>query len=542
MRVGSYEIQAPIGVGGMGEVYRAVDLELHRTVALKVLPDQFVKDAERVSRFEREATTLASLNHPNVAQIYGVVGGANETRALAMEFVDGEDLAARIRRGPLPLDEALPIARQIAAALEAAHEIGIVHRDLKPANVRVRPDGVVKVLDFGLARTILPPELSPAKADSPTVTAPAMTEPGVILGTAAYMSPEQASGRVVDRRCDIWSLGCVVFEMLSGQRPFAAETVTETLSAVLRDTPDWNRLPAATPSPIRRLLKRCLEKEPTRRLDSAAAVRIEIDETIAGSATEPVASVSSSSQRRPWLLAAVSAAIAIASIGAWLSGLRPSSSAPELRLDITTPGEADPYSFALSPDGTKIVFVSAGRNTPLQLWLRSFDTDTAVAVPNTEGAVYPFWSPDSQFLGFYANGKLKRVNLAGGAAVTLADAAAGRGASWGVNSQILFTQNASGAISVVSATGSGVRNVTSLAAGDAGHLSPVWHPDGRRFFSSSEAVIPNCAAFIWPASIGPGSPGSSTPMVRLNFAGPGTQSLFERARYMSRRSTMRVTL
>ena len=269
----------------MGEVYRAIDSELHRVVALKVLPEHFVNDPDRVARFEREATTLASINHPHVAQIYGIARGADDRPVLVMEYVEGEDLATRIRRSRLPVDEALAVGRQVAAALEAAHEIGVVHRDLKPANVRVRSDGVVKVLDFGLARTVTP---SPTDRDasSPTITSPAVTEAGIILGTAAYMSPEQAKGLTVDRRSDMWSFGCLVFEMLSGRRVFSGATVVETIAAVLSAAPAWDLLPGETPEPIRRLLRHCLVRERSQRLDSAAVARVEIEEVLSGASTE----------------------------------------------------------------------------------------------------------------------------------------------------------------------------------------------------------------------------------------------------------------
>jgi eukaryotic-like serine/threonine-protein kinase len=482
MRVGPYEIQGSLGAGGMGEVYKAVDTELHRVVALKVLPDQFVSDAERVARFEREATMLASINDPHVAQIYGVARGNDESRVLVMEFVEGDDLAARILRGRLPVDETLAIARQIAAALEAAHEIGIVHRDLKPANIKVRSDGVVKVLDFGLARTATePPERSSAGSDSPTITSAAMTERGVILGTASYMSPEQAKGLSVDRRSDIWSFGCVLFEMLSGRRAFKGTTTAETVASVLADTPNWSLLPVETPEPIRRLLGRCLVRERSQRLDSAAVARLEIDDALSRARTGVGANVVSGRRRIAWPLGLGLTAVAIGAMAAlgWLG--RSSPRPGELRLDIATPLAADTYSFAVSPDGQQIVFVAGASRGPLQLWLRALDSATAVPLPDTEGAVYPFWSPDAKSIGFFANGKLRRVDLSGGAAVTLADAAAGRGGSWSVDGQILFTQSASGPISVVSATGSAVRTVTSQLAGDGGHVSPMWHPDGRRF-------------------------------------------------------------
>ena len=290
-RLGPYEIVAPLGAGGMGEVYRARDGKLNRDVALKILPDAFASDPDRLARFTREAQTLASLNHPNIAHIHGLEesdpsagSGQAGVRALVMELVEGEDLAVRIARGPMPLDEALPIARQIAEALEAAHGQGIIHRDLKPANIKVRADGTVKVLDFGLAKAMDPLSSSSAAAalaNSPTITNPAaMTAAGIVLGTAAYMSPEQARGKVVDKRTDIWALGCVLYEMLTGSRPFGGDDVTDTIAAVVRADPDWSKLPSDTPTAIRRLLRRCLEKDRMRRLPDAADARLEIDDAL----------------------------------------------------------------------------------------------------------------------------------------------------------------------------------------------------------------------------------------------------------------------
>src|SRR5437016_13946082 len=259
-RLGPYEILSAIGAGGMGELYRATDTTLGRQVAIKVLPDAFAHDSERLARFEREAKTLASLNHPHIAQIYGLERSSG-VQALVMELVEGEDLSQRIARGAIPLDEALPIAKQIAEALEAAHEQGIIHRDLKPANIKLRPDRMVKVLDFGLAKALEPAGSTNATA-SPTITTPVMTGTGVLLGTAAYMSPEQARGQAVDRRADVWAFGCVLFEMLTGRRPFNGETVTDVLAAVMRDTPRFDALPASTPPRVRLLLARCLERDP----------------------------------------------------------------------------------------------------------------------------------------------------------------------------------------------------------------------------------------------------------------------------------------
>ncbi len=467
----------------MGEVYCARDRELDRLVALKVLPDLFVTDPERISRFEREAKTLASLNHPHIAQIYGLVHGPADTRALAMEFVEGEDLAERLRRGPLALEEALPIFRQIAEALEAAHEIGVVHRDLKPANIRVRPDGAVKVLDFGLARMVQPLEPSAhGLENSPTITSPMLTERGVILGTAAYMSPEQAKGGVVDRRSDIWGLGCVFYEMLTGHRAFARQSRSETITTVLRDAPDWQRLPTGTPNAIRRLLKKCLEKDRAKRLDSAAAVRMEIEDVMAAADDVAAAPARPRGRERPsWTLTTIVALAAMVSTGLALRSLQQTPAPQELRLDITTPDAGDPYSFALSPDGKKVIYAAGGDEGPLRLWLRSVDSAIPTPVAETEGAVHPFWAPDGRSIGFFANGKLKRVDVAGGGTVTLADAPASRGGSWNADGTILFAPRGASAIFRVSAASSEVATATTQL-GAAGHQFPVWHPDGRRFF------------------------------------------------------------
>ncbi|MGH9255967.1 MAG: serine/threonine-protein kinase [Vicinamibacterales bacterium] len=352
-RLGVYEVTAQIGEGGMGRVYRATDTTLGRQVAIKILPDAFAAEPERIARFEREAKTLASLNHPNIAAIYGFETSAG-MHALVMELVEGEDLSQRITRGAIPIDEALPIAKQIAEALEAAHEQGIMHRDLKPANIKVRADGTVKVLDFGLAKAMEPVGARSASASmAPTITTPAMTQAGMILGTAAYMSPEQARGHDVDKRADLWAFGVVLWEMLTGQRLFEGATVSDTLAAVLKTDPAWSALAHETHPAVRRLLRRCLEKDRKRRLDSAAAVRLEIEEALtAPSPPEGVAGSATSSApggRLAWMVAfAIAAVLAAALAIPAVQSLR-ETPPPETRVDIVTPATGDPISFALSP-------------------------------------------------------------------------------------------------------------------------------------------------------------------------------------------------
>jgi serine/threonine protein kinase len=386
-RLGVYEITAQIGEGGMGRVYRARDTKLNRDVAIKVLPDTFASDIERLARFTREAQTLASLNHPNIAHIYGLdrqegrEGTAlTATAFIVMELVEGEDLSLRVARGAIPVADALPIAKQIADALEAAHEQGIIHRDLKPANIKLRPDGTVKVLDFGLAKAMDPVGNAANMSQSPTITTPAMmTGVGVILGTAAYMSPEQARGKTVDKRTDIWSFGCVLYQMLTGRSAFAGETVSDTIVAVLEREPDWNVLPDATLPTIRRLLQRCLEKDPKRRLHDVADVRLEVEDALAtptsggsagpGLAPGVIGAASSRASPRTLVWAAVTVAMAVAVIAlAALALRRPVADLRPLRLSIVPPAgttftaqdiSATP-NFAMSPDGSRLAFVAVG--------------------------------------------------------------------------------------------------------------------------------------------------------------------------------------
>jgi Tol biopolymer transport system component len=450
--IAHYRVSAKIGAGGMGEVYRASDTKLGRDVALKVLPAAFASDAERMARFEREAQVLASLNHPNIATIHGLeVEGS--IRALAMELVEGPTLSERIAQGAIPLDDALLIAKQIAEALEYAHDRGIVHRDLKPANIKLTVDGKVKVLDFGLAKALS--EDSSASSGSvdfsPTLSM-AATKAGIILGTAAYMAPEQARGKPVDRRADIWSFGIVLFEMLTGRRAFHGEDATEILASVIKTEPEWEALPADTPAQVRKLLRRCLEKDARRRLQAIGEARIQIEEVMADSsaATAVMTAVTSApvpAWRRalPWAVAGVmTLAFGVALVALLRNPAPPEPAVTRFEIDMgsmTLMLNGAGSRVAVSPDGRKIV-VTANRagGTDTQLYLRSMDNLEFVAMPGTEGATQPFFSPDGQWVGFSAGGKLKKVSLAGGVPVTLCEfSGTAAAAAWGDNGTIFFT-------------------------------------------------------------------------------------------------------
>jgi predicted Ser/Thr protein kinase len=401
-RLGPYEIIAPIGAGGMGEVYRARDTKLGRDVAIKVLPALLAQDPERLARFEREAKVLASLNHPNIAQIYGI-----EDRALIMELVEGQTL-----QGPLPLETALDYARQIADALEAAHEKGITHRDLKPANIMITPAGVVKVLDFGLAAVAQSSDPS-NPANSPTLTI-SPTRAGMILGTAAYMSPEQARGKAVDRRADIWAFGVVLFEILTGKPLFAGETVSDTLAHVLIREPDWEQVPAK----VRRLLEACLQKDPKQRLQAIGDWRL----LLADAQPQSTAPTQSRLGRVAWVVAGV-LLVALASLA--FVHFREKPPVKELvRFEIPAPANASlNLDLAVSPDGRKTAFIVTGADRKSMIWIRSLDTEEARPLAGTEDASgAPVWSPDSRYLAFASGGKLKRIEASGGPAQTICDA------------------------------------------------------------------------------------------------------------------------
>ena len=480
MRLGSYEISAQIGAGGMGEVYRATDTSLKRAVAIKVLPASVAADRERLARFQREAEVLASLNHPNIAAIYGLERSDGMT-SLVMELVEGPTLSDRISQRPIPLDEALPIAKQIAEALEAAHEQSIIHRDLKPANIKVRPDGTVKVLDFGLAKVFEP--LSAGSADataSPTIASPAMTGVGVLLGTAAYMSPEQAKGLSADKRSDVWAFGCVLFEMLTGRQAFAGDTTTEVLSGVLKSEPNWQLLPAHTPQELRRLLRRCLQKERRLRLHDIADARIDIDELQHEPRTSPdgIPSTPRRNARFVWFVA--TALLIVAGVSASVSLLRAPSSSPERRVEVTTPPTLDPVTLSISPDGEKVVFVATFEGRSL-LWVRSLVSGSSQPLLGTDYAQYPFWSPNSRAIGFFAGGKLQRIDVDGGSVRPLANAQAGVGGTWNRDGTILFATSNGRPMSRIPETGGMPVDVTKVEAPQTTHRFPQWLPDGRHF-------------------------------------------------------------
>ena len=487
LRLGAYEIVALLGAGGMGEVYRARDTRLKREVAIKVLPESHAHDTERLTRFQREAELLATLNHSNIAAIYGLEKTESH-KAIILELVEGETLAELIARSGatgLPLDDALSIARQIADALEAAHERGVIHRDLKPANIKVQPDGHVKVLGFGLAKLLDTAPAASSLSMSQTLSVHA-TYAGVILGTAAYMSPEQARGKPVDRRTDIWSFGCVLFEMLTGKQPFASggDTVSDAVAAILRGDVDWAALPTGTPAAIEHLLRRCLNKDPRERLHDIADARLDIEE--ARHAPDIVASAMTTQPARTGsrLAWSVAGALAIAAVALAIPAMRyVRQPAPErlvTRLEVTVPAGVDPISLALSPDGRRLAFVATGGSTA-GLWVRLLDQTSAQLLPGTEGASYPFWAPDGRTVAFFAGGKLKRVDLAGGGPQTLADAPGARGGTWGRDGTIIFTTGTGGGLMQIASTGGNLVSLTTLASGQSNHRWPQFFPDGRHF-------------------------------------------------------------
>jgi eukaryotic-like serine/threonine-protein kinase len=503
-RIGAYQILGPLGTGGMGEVYRARDTRLGREVAIKILPRAFTADADRLARFEREARVLASLNHPHIAAIHGIedapTDAGQQVRALVLELVEGETLAERIARTSskgLPIKDALDVARQIADALDAAHEKGIVHRDLKPANIKITPQGVVKVLDFGLAKLeTASGDSADRVTDAPTITVND-TRDGLIVGTAAYMSPEQARGLTVDKRTDVWAFGCVLYEMLAGCSAFARETVTDTIAAIIEREPDWSALPQATSAALHHLLRRTLQKDPRERLRDVADARFILADVATGAWATSTSAVidrghaTTGSRRAHWraYLAWVLAAIAAMTLTA-VFVRRPSAVIePQVtRFEIATPPAtsdgASLMSFAVSPDSRQIVFVAVSDGVP-KLWLRRLDQSSARPLPATDNALYPFWAPDEQAVGFFADGTLKRADLGDGSVRALARAPNARGGTWSADGVILYSPALNTPLFRIDASGGRATAVTHLEqTGHSSHRHPQFLPDGRRFIFS----------------------------------------------------------
>jgi serine/threonine-protein kinase len=501
-KLGPYEIVAPLGAGGMGEVYRARDRKLDRDVAIKVLPNAVATDRDRLARFEREAKILASLSHSNIAQVFGLeVSGdaSSNTSAIVMELVEGHDLSELIARGPLPIAEALSVARQIAEALEAAHEQGVIHRDLKPGNIKVRHDGSVKVLDFGLAKAVESATASSGAPNSPTITSPAMTHAGVVLGTAAYMAPEQAKGKAIDRRADIWAFGAVLYEMLTGSRAFPGEDVTDAIVSIMSREPDWSRLPAETPSPIRMLLKRMLDKDAKRRLRDVGEARLVFDDVLYGRAqpveAQPAPVARSPVWRRLMPVAATAIVVATVAYGAWR--MTPTPPMPIVRFTITLPENFEFTRTAarmidVSRDGAQIVYLGNR-----QLHLRSLSTNESRPLAATLDPATPFFSPDGQWIAFLSVGEsaIKKVAVAGGASVRLCSMPTGvgmfQGGAW-EGDWIYFAQNGRGILRV-SANG-GEPEVVAPVDANQFVYGPAFLPGGRTFLM---AITADTSANRW---------------------------------------------
>ena len=499
-RFGGNDIVGFISAGGMGEVYRARDPHLGRDVAIKLLPPAFTDHAERLARFEREARVLAALNHPNIGAIYGLVN-ADGLRGLVLELVEGETLAERIQRGPLSVDDALPIARQIADALEAAHDKGIIHRDLKPGNIKITPDGVVKVLDFGLAKALDDDESAPDAVHDPTVTQGDAGR-GVVLGTAAYMSPEQACGKKVDRRTDVWAFGVVLFEILTGRRPFSGETISETLASVLKTDPEWHALPVTLPPHLRRLLRRCLEKDQKRRLQAIGDARIEIDDFLQDDPELSVAVTSPPARRRYPVLAwmavgagAIALALAVLARAGWRDTPTPATMRLSVGLgaDVSLPSAPAAPAIALSGDGRLLAFVArkGGSGNP-QLYLRRLDQLQATALAGTDNAESPFFSPNGQWIAFFSSGKLKKISVAGGLPITLCDAPNGRGGTWADDDTIVFSPSQGRNVHLLRVPAAG-GIPTSLISLDDGEVTQRW-----------PQVLPDGTAVLFTSSSSPG--------------------------------------
>jgi Tol biopolymer transport system component len=499
-RLGPYEVLSAIGAGGMGEVYRAHDTKLNRDVALKILPEAFSSDADRLARFEREAHVLAALSHPNIAAIYGLEDAGPSVRALVLELVDGPTLAERIVRGPIPLSEALPIIRQIAEALAAAHEQGIIHRDLKPANIKLRPDGTVKVLDFGLAKLASPVgsferiETGATRSSQLTDTTPAATEMGLVLGTTAYMSPEQATGQPIDKRTDIWSFGVVVCEMLTARRPFEGENLAGTVASILSKEPALNDVPM----PARRLLARCLEKDPRKRLRDIGEAPFILADTATPSAMD--GGVAIRAHRLLWILAVLFLLSAVVTVALWAPWRTPTPQALDMMrfsVDVGVDDGLGP-TLAISPDGTRVVYrtrSSDGRSVLLATRRLSETRDSLL--PGTEGALNPFFSPDGQWVAYFARSKLWKVSTAGGTPIALCDAPLGKGGHWGDDGSIVAELNPFSGLWRVSDQGGAPQRLTRPSL--ERHAWPQFLPGKALLYSAGpEGLLENGRIEVQP--------------------------------------------
>jgi Tol biopolymer transport system component/predicted Ser/Thr protein kinase len=503
--IAHYKISSKLGEGAMGEVYRATDSKLGREVAIKLIPEDFARDAMRMARFTREAQVLASLNHPNIAAIYGV-----EDRALIMELVEGQTLSERIKQGPVPLEEALDIARQIADGLEAAHDKGIVHRDLKPANIKITPGGVVKLLDFGLAKAEGPWSATASVEDAPTLTV-ASTGAGVILGTAAYMAPEQARGRNVDKRADIWAFGVILYEMLTGVQMFEGDTVTDVLASVVRQDPDLARVPEK----VRPLLQRCLEKDPKRRLRDAGDAMLLLD-------MAPAATVAAKTSQTPLLaIGSLAALLALALAGlSYLHFREAPPAADVVRFQVGLPESVNFTKWgasAVSPDGRKIVFAAYGYDGEPRLWLRTLDSPIAKPLEDAhinQQTVALFWSPDSRFVAYGDSKQLRKIDINGGPSQTLAELAPVIGGSWSPDGTILV--GSTNGILKTTANGGTLTPVTKPASPQEAHAHPVILPDGRHFIFMRAAQAGMRSVFVGDLQAGPDAQ-STTPLLKTDY-------------------------
>jgi serine/threonine protein kinase/Tol biopolymer transport system component len=506
----------------MGDVYQAADSKLGRNVALKVLPETFAEDAERVGRLEREARMLAALNHPNIAFIFGLER-AGARNFLVMELVDGETLAERIRRGSIPLDEALAISHQILEALEGAHEKGVIHRDLKPANIKINSEGNVKVLDFGLAKSMETESASAVSSNSPTLSI-AATQAGVILGTAAYMSPEQAKGKTVDRRTDVFAFGCILYEMLTGRPAFDGDDVTEILGAVVRLEPDWSRLPANTPQRIQDLLRFCLEKNVKNRRGTATDVRLDI-EAAAKEVAAPRESSSTSRGGRPLLAWVLAAALVVAVVGFAISYFRSSPVLPVIRFKVQAPPESiftlgSGMLMEISPDGRYLAFLATPAGKPPQLFIRALDEVEARPIPGIATAARPFWSPDSRYVAYGAEGQLKKVDVSGGSPQLICNISGNLvSGAWGRDA-ILFSSAGSNGLLRVSPDGGNPSPLTTLAAGETQHVVLSFLPDEKHFLLTLFGAPSTAGSPLFVASVDSGDRKLLLNSFRAAFAAP----------------------